>query len=64
MRKSCSGVEVGGVWQRPPIWLPVGSSGDHGHTLQLGKVHVEVHPIDALHLEDHMLGQDISDTAR
>ena len=32
--------------------------------LQLGNVDVAVHPVDALHLEHHMIGQDIGDTAR
>jgi hypothetical protein len=32
--------------------------------LQLRHVDVEVHPIDALHLEHHMIGQDISHSAR
>ena len=31
---------------------------------QLRHVHVEIHPIDALHLEHHMIGQDIRHTAR
>ena len=29
--------------------------------LQLRHVDVQVHPVDALHLDDHMLGQDIGD---
>src|SRR5688572_25302271 len=32
--------------------------------LQLRDIDVEIHPIDALHLEPHMLGQDISDGSR
>ena len=32
--------------------------------LQLRHVDVEIHPIDALHLEGHVLGQDISHSAR
>ena len=32
--------------------------------LQLRHVDVEMHPIDALHLEGHVLGQDISHSAR
>ena len=32
--------------------------------LQLRHVHVAVHPVDALDLEHHMIGQDIGDTAR
>ena len=32
--------------------------------LQLGDVDVAVHPVDALHLEHHVIGQDIGDTAR
>ena len=32
--------------------------------LQLRDVDVEVHPVDALHLERHMLGKDVSDSAR
>jgi hypothetical protein len=32
--------------------------------LQLRDVDVAVHPVDALHLEHHMIGQDIGDGAR
>ena len=32
--------------------------------LQLRDIDVEVHPVDALHLERHMLGQHLSDSAR
>jgi hypothetical protein len=32
-------------------------------TLQLRDIHVEIHPIDALHLEHHMIGQHISSSA-
>src|SRR5215207_3835512 len=31
---------------------------------QSGLPHVEIHPIDRLHLEDHMIVEDISDAAR
>ncbi len=31
--------------------------------LQLGHVDVEVHPVDALHLEAHVTGQDVGDRA-
>jgi hypothetical protein len=32
--------------------------------LQLRDVDVAVHPVDALHLEHHMIGEDLGDTAR
>lgn len=32
--------------------------------LGFATVHVEIHPVDVLDLEDHMIGQDISDSAR
>ena len=32
--------------------------------LQLRDVDVAVHPVDALHLEHHMISKDIGDTAR
>jgi hypothetical protein len=37
---------------------------DPGGILQLRHVDVAVHPVDALHLEDHVLGDDLSDGAR
>ena len=33
------------------------------HVLQPGLVHVQVHPVDALHLHGDVLTQDISDAA-
>ncbi len=32
--------------------------------LQLRDINVAVHPLDALHLEHHVIGEDISDSAR
>ena len=32
--------------------------------LQLGLVEVQVHPVDALHLESHMIGENIPNSAR
>ena len=34
------------------------------HELQARLVDVEVHPVDALHLQGHMLGENISSAAR
>ncbi len=34
-----------------------------GRVLQAGHKDVEIHPVDALHLEHHMIGKDISDGA-
>jgi hypothetical protein len=31
---------------------------------QPGLPHVQIHPVDRLHLEDHVIGKDISDGAR
>src|SRR6266545_4177682 len=44
MKKSCSGVQPGGMWWRRPIWLPVVSSGDHGHALQVVGEDPQPHP--------------------
>jgi hypothetical protein len=44
--------------------LPVHEPDEPGLVLQPGHVHVEIHPVDALHLEHHVIGQDISDSAR
>ena len=33
-------------------------------SLQLRHIHIEIHPVDALHLEHHMIGQHISSSAR
>jgi hypothetical protein len=32
--------------------------------LQLGHVDVAVHPVDALDLEHHVIGEDLGDSAR
>ena len=44
--------------------LPVDVADEPGRVLQLRHVDVEVHPVDALHLEDHVLGDDLGHGAR
>lgn len=44
--------------------LGVDIAHDPAGVLQLGHVDVETHPVDALDLEDRMLGDDIANTAR
>ena len=44
--------------------LPVDVTDDPSRVLQLRNVHVQVHPVDALNLEGHVLGEDIGDGAR
>jgi hypothetical protein len=46
------------------IELSVHVGDQPGGVLQARHVDVEVHPVDALHLEHHMIGEDISDSAR
>jgi hypothetical protein len=50
------GVVVTAVADEKPLHpTPVG---------QPGLPHVEIHPVDRLNLEDHMIGEDIGDSAR
>ena len=44
--------------------LPVDVVHQPGVVLQLRDVDVDVHPVDALNLEDDMIGQDIGHAAR
>jgi hypothetical protein len=44
--------------------LPVHEPHQPGRVLQLRHEHVEIHPIDALDLEHHMIVEDIGHTAR
>jgi hypothetical protein len=44
--------------------LPMQIADQSLRVLQLRDIDVEIHPVDALHLEPHMLGQDISDGSR
>ena len=44
--------------------LPVHVAHQAGRVLQSRHVDVQIHPVDAIHLEHHMLGQDIADRSR
>jgi hypothetical protein len=50
--------------QVPGSWA-IDAYGDAVEELRHGEhIDVEIHPVDALHLEHHVIGQDIGDGAR
>jgi len=52
---------VRGDWQ---IQLAMHEPDQPARVLQPGHIHVEIHPVDSLHLEHHVIVEDISDSAR
>jgi hypothetical protein len=48
--------------RQPQLTVHIGDQ--PGRVLQPWHINVEIHPVDALHLEHHVIGQHISDAAR